>query len=79
MVDDFKCLLENNNAFYQFYYMCFENQIFLIDDYYIHLLTLAPEERYKNLLINDPKLLPEVLLHYLASFLGIATRHMSTI
>ena len=32
MVDDFKYLLENNNAFYQFYYTLFENQIFLIDD-----------------------------------------------
>lgn len=79
LVDDFKYLLENNNAFHQFYYTLIENQIFLIDDYRIDLLTLTPEERYKKLLTNEPKLLQEVPLHYLASFLGISTRHMSRI
>ncbi len=56
-----------------------ENQIFLIDDYRIDLLALTPEERYQKLLHNEPKLLQEVPLHYLASFLGISTRHMSRI
>ena len=79
LVDDFKYLLENNKAFHLFYYMLIENQIFLIDDYRIDLLTLSPEERYTKLLTNEPKLLQEVSLHYLASFLGISTRHMSRI
>ncbi|WBX71062.1 Crp/Fnr family transcriptional regulator [Tenacibaculum retecalamus] len=79
LVDDFKYLLENNTAFHQFYYNLIENQIFLIDDYRIDLLTLSPEERYNKLLTNEPKLLQEVPLHYLASFLGISTRHMSRI
>ncbi|MCT4700071.1 Crp/Fnr family transcriptional regulator [Tenacibaculum haliotis] len=79
LVDDFKYLLENNAAFHQFYYNLIENQIFLIDDYRIDLLTLSPEERYNKLLTNEPKLLQEVPLHYLASFLGISTRHMSRI
>ena len=79
LVDDFKYLLKNNNAFQQFYYNLIENQIFLIDDYRIDLLTLTPEERYTKLLTNEPKLLQEVPLHYLASFLGISTRHMSRI
>ncbi len=78
-VDDFKHLLNNNKAFHQFYYNLIENQIFLIDDYRIDLLTLTPEERYQKLLENEPKLLQEVPLHYLASFLGISTRHMSRI
>ena len=56
-----------------------EKQICLIDDYRIDLLTLTPEERYKKLLTNEPKLLQEVPLHYLASFLGISSRHMSRI
>ncbi len=51
----------------------------LIDDYRIDLLTLTPEERYKKLLATEPKLLQEVPLHYLASFLGISNRHMSRI
>lgn len=79
LVDDFKCLLKNNKAFNRFYYNLIENQIFLIDDYRIDLLTLTPEDRYQKLLTNEPNLLQEVPLHYLASFLGISTRHMSRI
>jgi CRP-like cAMP-binding protein len=75
----FKDLIENNTAFHQFYYNIIEKQICLIDDYRIDLLTLTPEERYRKLLANDPKLLQEVPLHYLASFLGISSRHMSRI
>ncbi|RBP34881.1 CRP-like cAMP-binding protein [Oceanihabitans sediminis] len=75
----FKHLLENNPAFTKFYYNLIENQIHLIDDYRINLLTLSAEERYKKLLANDPELLQEVPLHYLASFLGISSRHMSRI
>jgi len=75
----FKDLIENNKAFHQFYYNVIEKQICLIDDYRIDLLTLTPEERYKKLLSTEPKLLQEVPLHYLASFLGISSRHMSRI
>ncbi len=78
-LDGFNYLLENNTGFYKFYYNLIENQIYLIDDYRIDLLTLSPEERYKKLLSNDSKLLQQVPLHYLASFLGISDRHMSRI
>lgn len=75
----FRGLIENNPAFHQFYYDLIEKQICLIDDYRIDLLTLTPDERYKKLLQTEPKLLQEVPLHYLASFLGISTRNMSRI
>ncbi len=78
-VKTFNHLLQHNKAFYTFYYNLIENQIFLIDDYRIDLLTLSPEERYQKLLTNEPKLLQEVPLHYLSSFLGISKRHMSRI
>ena len=68
-----------NSQFKTFYFELIEKQICLIDDYRIDLLALTPEERYKKLLENEPKLLNEVPLHYLASFLGISTRHMSRI
>ena len=77
--ENFDRLLKNNTAFNRFYYNLIENQIFLIDDYRIDLLTLTPEERYKKLLINEPNFLQQVPLHYLASFLGISSRHMSRI
>ncbi len=75
----FKNLIQNNPAFHRFYYDLIEKQICLIDDYRIDLLTMTPEERYNKLLQTEPKLLQEVPLHYLASFLGISTRHMSRI
>lgn len=75
----FKGLIENNTAFHKFYYALIEKQICLIDDYRIDLLTLTPEERYKKLLQTEPILLQQVPLHYLTSFLGISTRHMSRI
>ncbi len=78
-LESFNYLLANNQAFHQFYYNLIERQIILIDDYRIDLLTLTPEERYKKLLVTEPKLLQEVPLHYLASFLGISNRHMSRI
>lgn len=77
--ESFQNLLKENKKFYNFYFSLIEKQICLIDDYRIDLLTLTPEERYKKLLENEPKLLNEVPLHYLASFLGISTRHMSRI
>ena len=76
-LDTFTKLKKNNVAFNQFYNNLLEKQICLIDDYRIDLLTLTPEERYTKLLVNEPKLLQEVPLHYLASFLGISSRHMS--
>lgn len=78
-LESFKNLIQNNTTFHQFYFNLIERQLCLIDDYRVDLLTLTPEERYKKLLINEPKLLQEVPLHYLASFLGISTRHMSRI
>lgn len=75
----FQILKEENKAFRQFYYNLIEKQICLIDDYRIDLLTLTPEERYKKLLTTEPQLIQQVSLHYLASFLGISSRHMSRI
>lgn len=78
-IEKFNVLFKNNEAFFQFYHNLIENQIFLIDDYRIDLLTLTPEERYQKMLQNEPKLLQQVPLRYLASFLGISTRNMSRI
>lgn len=75
----FQNLKEKNEAFRHFYYNLIEKQICLIDDYRIDLLTLTPEERYKKLLATEPQLIQQVPLHYLASFLGISSRHMSRI
>ena len=76
---DFKNLLQNNKAFQTFYFNLIESQIYLIDDHRIDLLTLSAEERYNKLLDNEPNLLQQVPLRYLASYLGISIRNMSRI
>ena len=78
-LNTFNNLIKTNKSFHDYYFNLIEKQICLIDDYRIDLLTLTPEERYLKLLKNEPKLLNEVPLHYLASFLGISNRHMSRI
>ena len=78
-LEQFNTLMKTNKGFRRYYHNLIENQIFLIDDYRINLLTLSPEERYKNLLEHHPDLLQQVPLHYLATFLGISTRHLSRI
>ena len=78
-LNKFQDLMNANPGFQSFYHNLIENQIFLIDDYRINLLTLSPEERYNELLKNNPNLLQQIPLHYLASFLGISSRHMSRI
>lgn len=75
----FNNLINTNKGFKVFYHKLIENQIFLIDDYRINLLTQTPEERYEGLLLNHPKIIQQIPLHYLASFLGISSRHMSRI
>ena len=76
---NFNYLLTHNQAFKTYYYNLIERQIFLIDDHRTELLTLKPEERYLKLLESEPLLFQEVPLRYLASFLGISTRHMTRI
>lgn len=78
-LENFAKLRETNDAFRTFYHNLLERQICLIDDYRIDLLTMTPEERYLKLLQSESKLLQQVPLHYLASFLGISQRHMSRI
>ncbi|WP_290843755.1 Crp/Fnr family transcriptional regulator [Flavobacterium sp.] len=77
--ESFGKLLAENATFNKLYYELLERQLCLIDDYRIDLLTLTPEERYAKILETEPELIKEVPLHYLASFLGISTRHMSRI
>ena len=66
-INDFKKLLEHNATFKLFYHHLIENQILLIDDYRIDLLTLSPEQRYSKLLKNEPTLIKQVPLQHLSS------------
>ncbi len=64
-------------AFQNFYIQLLEGQICCIDKARFDLITLSAEDRYKKLLEEEPQLLQEVPLKYIASLLGITQRHLS--
>ncbi len=66
-------------AFREFYIGLLEWQIGCIDDSRLNLLILTVEERYQKMLAEEPHLLQQIPLQYLASILGVTPRHLSRI
>lgn len=65
--------------FETFYVNLLEEQINCIEESRYNLLTLSAEQRYQKLMAEEPHLLQEVPLQYLASILGVTPRHLSRI
>lgn len=65
--------------FGNFYVGLLEDQINCIEESRHSLLTLSAEQRYQKLMDEEPHLLQEVPLQYLASILGVTPRHLSRI
>jgi len=65
--------------FEAFYVGVLEDQINCIEQSRYNLLTLTAEQRYQKLMDEEPHLLQEVPLQYLASILGVTPRHLSRI
>jgi CRP-like cAMP-binding protein len=64
-------------AFKDFYIKLIEWQICCIDKAKFDLITLTAEQRYEKVLREEPELLKQVPLQYIASMLGITPRHLS--
>lgn len=64
-------------AFKDFYIQLLEYQICCIDKAKFDLIALTAEQRYDKLLKEEPELLQQVPLQYIASMLGITPRHLS--
>ncbi len=77
--DDLVKLKTNNEAFRNFYIGALENLAVGMDETRSNLITLTAEERYAVLMKNEPALLQQVPLQYLASILGVTPRHLSRI
>jgi hypothetical protein len=56
-----------------------ENLVVGMDETRSNFITLTAEERYAVLMKDEPALLQQVPLQYLASLLGITPRHLSRI
>lgn len=70
-------LQESVPGFKDFYIRLLEWQIGCIDKSRLDLLILNAEQRYEKLLYEEPHLLQQIPLQYLASILGVTPRHLS--
>lgn len=77
--DKLTALRRDIPAFREFYIGLLEWQIGCIDDSRLNLLNLTAEERYRKMLTEEPQLLQQIPLQYLASILGVTPRHLSRI
>jgi CRP-like cAMP-binding protein len=64
-------------GFKDFYIQLIEWQICCIDKAKFDLITLSAEQRYEKVMREEPELLQQVPLQYIASMLGITPRHLS--
>jgi CRP-like cAMP-binding protein len=64
-------------SFKDFYIKLIEWQICCIDKAKFDLVILTAEQRYEKVMREEPELLQQVPLQYIASMLGITPRHLS--
>ncbi len=64
-------------GFKDFYISLLEWQICCIDKGKFDLITLTAEQRYEKILKEEPEILKQVPLQYIASMLAITPRHLS--
>jgi len=76
---DMMRLKKESEAFKAFYIAALENLVVGMDDTRTNLIILTAEERYALLMKNEPALLQQMPLQYLASILGVTPRHLSRI
>lgn len=75
--DDMTQLQQSIPAFSAFYVGLLEWQICCIDKGKFDLITLSAEDRYAKMLKEEPEILQQVPLQYVASMMGITPRHLS--
>ena len=77
--DDLTILKTKNESFKLFYINAIEQTLAGIDESRSKLITLSGEERYASMMKEEPELLQQIPLQYLASILGVTPRHLSRI
>jgi CRP-like cAMP-binding protein len=77
--DELQKLKKESEGFKAFYIDALEAVIQGMDETRANLIILTAEERYALLLKEEPALLQQIPLQYLASILGVTPRHLSRI
>lgn len=76
---DLDRLKMTNPKFQAFYVGLVEQLILCIDESRYKLMMLSAEQRYLAMMKDEPQLLQQIPLQYLASVLGVTPRHLSRI
>jgi CRP/FNR family transcriptional regulator, anaerobic regulatory protein len=74
---DMQNLQQEVPAFNAFYIRLLEWQICCIDKGKFDLITLSAEDRYAKMMKEEPEVLQQVPLQYIASMMGMTPRHLS--
>ncbi len=74
-----KKLVDEMPRFKDFYISLLEHTVCGIDASRHDMIVLSGEERYAKMLRDEPHLLQQIPLQYLASMLGVTPRHLSRI
>lgn len=77
--DELAKLKSHSEAFRTFYIAALEQVMAGIDESRSKLIIMTAEERYASLMKEEPTLLQQIPLQYLASILGVTPRHLSRI
>ena len=72
-------LIDKSENFKQFSLIIFEHAITSTENRANDLATLSAEQRYKKLMENQPEILQNVPIQYIASFLGMKPESLSRI
>ena len=76
---DLKTLIEASENFKNYSLLIFQHAMTVSDGRAKDLATLTAEQRYKKLIDTQPKILQNVPMQYIASFLGIKPESLSRI
>ncbi|MCH2234775.1 MAG: Crp/Fnr family transcriptional regulator [Crocinitomicaceae bacterium] len=75
--EDLNELIESNHNWLKFAYSFSQNSYLYMEERLLTLQKETAEERYTNLVKNNPEILQSVPLKYISSYLGISQRHLS--
>src|SRR5687768_7620008 len=77
--DDMQRLYKDYPVFQEFGRKIAEHLFIMLNQRNTALLATSPEDRYKNMIANNPTLLQQVPQYMLASFIGVTPEHLSRI
>ncbi|WP_018343466.1 Crp/Fnr family transcriptional regulator [Cytophaga aurantiaca] len=76
---DFDKYLSSNEHIKDIFYQTFIKRVLIYNKRIVDLLKIKPEDRYKNLILQNPNIVNRIPQNIIASYLGITTVSLSRI